>query len=285
MQNAPVSTVNSQKSHNTAQTSFASFDAALRRRLDEWRPRLGAPSCTNGCANCCRRPVMASSAELLALIDHIESGGEEKLVTFAGLVSDHVNRVRHHLVNPDGSPCGSAEAMQAIWAVGPCVFLQDQSCSIYTARPYACRAVHVWHDSSRCDRFVEKGTPAELILERNRVFWDTLEQEALAGRMPFYGQLTVGLYYLLRFRELYLSGTEFSALIDPLWWQTGIIQFPYPDSRSTPQDTLQTIRDMKKQDALEGSKEKPYGLIRAGGIPSREALIELENLPDTGLLP
>ena len=168
--------------------------------------------------------------------------------------------------------------MNFIGKLGDCAFLRDEKCSIYKERPFACRAVHVWHDSSNCIASVEKGVPAELILERNRVFWDTLEKEALADRFPFYGQLTVGLYYLLRYRDLYLSGSEFSTIIDPLWWQTGIINFPYQGRNSTPQDAVRTIQEMKRQDELECARERPYGLFRATGITSREALINMEGL-------
>jgi len=130
---------------------------------------------------------------------------------------------------------------------------------------------------------VERGASAELVQERNRIFWDTLEKEALAGRLPFYGQLTVGLYYLLKYRDLYLAGSEFSAVISPVWWQTGTIIFPYRNSSSTPQEALEVIREKRKQEEQEFSKERPFGLLRMEGIASKEALIELEglnNLPE-----
>lgn len=248
--------------------SFSALDDAIQTQLDIWSATLGTPTCASGCGNCCRRPVMASSAEMIALIDHIESTDDVRLSDFIKNVDDNVSLIHRSIDALDCPPHNSNAAMIVIGGLGDCAFLRDENCSIYEARPYACRAIHVWHDSSLCTRNLEHGLPAELILERNRIFWDTMEKEALAMRFPFYGQLTVGLYYLLRFRDLYLAGSEFSSIIDPLWWQTGIINFPYPNRNSTPQDAVQTIRDMKRQDQLESVREKPYGLSRAQGIAS-----------------
>jgi len=219
---------------------------------------------------------MATSAEMLALIEHVETEPNDRLSDFAKTVDENVSLIRRSIDKPGMRPADSNIAMNIIGKLGACALLRDEQCSVYEARPYACRAVHVWHDSSECIHSVERGIPGELIIRRNSVFWDTLEKEALSDRLPFYGQLTVGIFYLLKYRELYLSGSEFSTIIDPLWWQTGIINFPYENRNSTPQDAVRTIRNMKRQDEMEYAKERPYGLFRATGVASREVLIEME---------
>lgn len=70
------------------------------------------------------------------------------------------------------------------------------------------------------------------------------------------------------------------AIVNPVWWQTGIIIFPYQNSNSTLQDALGTVRELKKPDELEYAKEKPFGLLRVADIASREVPIELEGVDD-----
>ena len=80
-----------------------------------------APACRAGCAHCCRLPVQATEPELLHLAQVVGRWP-------ARAQADLRARLQAHVQTP--SP-GQA-----------CAFLQAERCTVYDARPGACRKAH-----------------------------------------------------------------------------------------------------------------------------------------------
>ena len=243
-------------------TCFAELDRQIEQLLAQWDATIGSPTCHKGCSNCCRVAVAASSGEAAALLGHMEARAPEKLPWLAQTVEQHVRAMVAMFARQDTSK----DPLHDIWKMGSCPFLVDRCCSIYESRPYACRAVLVWHDEGFCG--TEHGlshVPAELMERRDLCFWETMRRETEAGRRPFHGQLTVVLYYLMQHAQEYLSGQDLTPLIHPAWLETRLIQFVAGDDAqaitSQIDRNLQTIRSLYQQD-------HPHGLPRVSLVSS-----------------
>lgn len=88
----------------------------------------GKPAeCKNGCAFCCHQPVFALTHEMLYLKDFIESGIPGKQEGF----------IKHSREKSLLTLNKSLEEQDKIKYA--CPFLENNSCSVYEARPMACR--------------------------------------------------------------------------------------------------------------------------------------------------
>jgi hypothetical protein len=83
-------------------------------------------ACANGCSSCCKMNVTISQVE-------------------ANLIGEKMGRKAKQLVNSKNHNTNEFIGI-------PCIFLQDNSCSIYDVRPFVCRN-HLWFDTSSywCD--------------------------------------------------------------------------------------------------------------------------------------
>jgi len=99
------------------------LEAFLERAGSDGKPA----ECKNGCAFCCHQPVYALTHEVLYLKDFIDIGipGKQK-----GFI-EHSREKSLLTLNK------SLEEQQAIKSA--CPFLENNSCSVYEARPMACR--------------------------------------------------------------------------------------------------------------------------------------------------
>jgi len=161
--------------------------------------------------------VDVSSAEVFRLLEELPARrrarakleAAEKLARFQSCLEQ-------------GAPLGSALTL----LLGPCVFLRDDLCSIYEARPGACRAWTVWHESSRCAEAGWEGcVPAELILARRMMFFGDLEAEAELGRAPFHGEMRVVLWALGRHGTRYRRGADLRGELNWPWVSAGLLRF------------------------------------------------------------
>lgn len=224
--------------------------------LREWGPKLGPPTCHKGCSNCCIAPVCATSAEAAYLIGYIQAQSPEEADRLLGVIDAHVDLIARHFASIGRTDNPVLE----VWKLGKCPFLVGNACGIYPARPYACRAVHVWHDNQFCGSSVGYSrVPLELIESRDRAFWETLKREVVERRRPFWGQLSVVSYFVLLHAELYFRGGDLRTVIDAPWMETGLVQFP-------PDESLEGIAHWI--DRRIGELEELYSDPKKCGLPS-----------------
>lgn len=103
----------------------------LHRAAAAWSESLSAvAACRQGCSHCCNTPVTITKveAEFLAKASGRRSRVPLKPMTFRGL--DHLEELIQ----------AQAESIKD-FAPSPCPFLTDGHCSVYEARPLACRTL------------------------------------------------------------------------------------------------------------------------------------------------
>lgn len=221
------------------------IDGKIEQLLDNWAPTIGTPTCKDGCSNCCRGEIVASTAEVRQLLDFIADQSMEFANDFSKKTDDHIERLKKSF--SEVAEAASRTAEQKINLIGVCPFLNNRSCSIYEGRPYACRAMHSWKDSKNCGKATDNaGTPLGLYEARSHYFSEAMKQEAREGRYPFFGQLSIVVYYLLKFRDSYEEGVEFSNIIDPFWKDVGMLWFPYQNQDNTLQQIVINIEHQQE---------------------------------------
>src|SRR5262249_11034980 len=115
----------------------------------------GSVSCRAGCAACCRQLVVVSPLEAIAIERHVRSAEraqrrrwEEALVPHSRAVSQRPSLMRRlqRFRTANGHPSpeeGDALEREYRAARIPCPFLDRERCTIYPARPFACREHYV----------------------------------------------------------------------------------------------------------------------------------------------
>lgn len=245
------------------------YEDLTARVVDLVSQRFGPPTCTRGCSNCCRVAVAANTAEGLLLLDWIDEQPPLEARRFHTAIDVHVERLHELCRQMPGQ-----DVTRAVWSLGNCPFLDKHVCSIYPARPLACRAVYVWHDNVLCGLENQPSyTPAELIQLRNAAFFDALTDEIDAGRLPFWGQLTLVADILRRHREAYQSGAFLLPAIDPAWLDSGLINFAGIEKDGTLDDARRYVDEAAKRDEAVFRSERPFGLPRAFMARSRTDLL------------
>ena len=121
----------------------------LQRAASAWaRPLEAVAACRKGCAHCCHIPVAVShkEAELLA-----KASGKAIQEPTAPVLPGSLS-------NPELVEIATARLQQ--WGTGtPCPFLVDAACSVYAARPLACRVlINLDDDDLLCQHSAEGPT-------------------------------------------------------------------------------------------------------------------------------
>ncbi|HEU4730877.1 MAG TPA: YkgJ family cysteine cluster protein [Kofleriaceae bacterium] len=139
-----------------ARAAMEACDAAIDLELGELATRGIAPTCSKGCAHCCRQEILVTRAEAETVVDWISA-------TWAPAEIDELRqRLRAWLawlrdVAP-GLIAGGQTREVALYEHGPqCVALRDSACSIYPVRPMMCRIHHVRSSPDACR---QKADPA-----------------------------------------------------------------------------------------------------------------------------
>lgn len=117
---------------STIQKKHDNFDTAIRTWTMEYHGNNGHIHCSKGCANCCNLAVNATYPEAFlvaeSLSDRLDlplNSHVTRLLRSADQSKDVVSFLRNHRKN-----------------VGYCPFLSENGvCSIYTYRPFSCRAL------------------------------------------------------------------------------------------------------------------------------------------------
>ena len=147
----------------------------VARRLGEEAAQLHAQqavdagqtiSCRMGCAACCRMLVPLSPPEAFALREYVEQWPVDRRTRLRSRLSDIKDRLTHadlwhqlHDVAEAAAPF-SDDALDPInrsyYALRiPCPYLEDELCSIYEARPAACRELLVTSPAELCQDLVQ----------------------------------------------------------------------------------------------------------------------------------
>jgi Fe-S-cluster containining protein len=172
--NTPAGRVNTTLDVPTGFVPITSIVPVTRRlgeemlKLEELRSREAGNSisCRMGCAACCRMLVPLSPPEAFALRDYVAELPEDRQAVLrqkfaeskATLASNHLLE-RLQEVADATTPIPDEELdpiNRAYYALRhPCPFLENEVCSIYEARPAACRELLVTSPAVLCDNIVD----------------------------------------------------------------------------------------------------------------------------------
>lgn len=156
-----------------------SLENAILGKIAEEAAAAGSPiSCRAGCGACCRQMVPVSLFEAEALTDWIRSLPEERQEELAGRFHHALSELRDAGVI-DKILCDewvleqgrtTQLAVDYFHARVACPFLEDESCSIHSIRPLACREYLVTSPPALCeDPSVHDVTGVQLPLKLSRV--------------------------------------------------------------------------------------------------------------------
>lgn len=134
---------------DVAQLAHAQCDALIAAELAVLAGRGVVPTCSKGCAHCCRQEIVTPRAEGEAAVEWIKASWApdqiEALVARirAWLIWYRTDYPRHAARGLDGPV--------AVYEHGPvCPALQDGACSIYEVRPLTCRTHLVSSSPDAC---------------------------------------------------------------------------------------------------------------------------------------
>ncbi len=146
-------------------------------------------SCRMGCAACCRMLVPLSAPEAFALREYVAQLPTDRqtfLLTRLSDTKDRLSRMglweRLHDVAEASSPLSDEELdpiNRAYYALRiPCPYLEHEMCSIYEARPAACRELLVTSPAELCQDLVQNAvTPLPVPMRIGSILglvWGTL---------------------------------------------------------------------------------------------------------------
>lgn len=157
-------------------------------------------SCIDSCHGCCRMAVSMTTPEA-ELIIHRYPKVVERLLGKLREHSDIFNGFYNEMAPVSPHSAEGAELLNARWwpLRKYCAFLEDGRCSIYEARPMACRNYHVKSDPALCYR--DENVEVVIVLP---VSWETAAQ-AVVGTQPGGAALTAHLPDAVLFAWKYLK--------------------------------------------------------------------------------
>jgi Fe-S-cluster containining protein len=164
-------------------------------KLEEHQSRTSGHtvSCRMGCAACCRMLVPLSPPEAFALLDYLEQLPAERQTAIGRKIAASKAELAARGLLPRLESVADAETPipdeelepinRAYYALRhPCPFLEDEMCSIYEARPAACRELLVTSPAELCHNLAEN--PVEPIPVSVRIgtvlglLWATVSESA-----------------------------------------------------------------------------------------------------------
>jgi Fe-S-cluster containining protein len=195
-------------------------------KLEEHQSRRSGHSisCRMGCAACCRMLVPLSPPEAFSLLEYVEqlpsdrrTAVERKLETSKAELSSHGLLGRLQAVADAETPIPDEElepVNRSYYALRhPCPFLEHEMCSIYEARPAACRELLVTSPPQLCDNLVENPvTPLPVSVRIGTVLG--LVWAAVTGSAPRLIPLPLALDWAREHRDAAGRRWTGSSLID-----------------------------------------------------------------------
>jgi len=113
--------------------------ATLYDAFAQWADTF-AFACRKGCATCCTRSVTMTSLEGEEILAFLAEAGRLSELT-ASAFQPAAKRMAQCTTNAFVAAHLKGESVEEAedWDLRPCPFLQEESCSIYPARPFGCR--------------------------------------------------------------------------------------------------------------------------------------------------
>jgi len=146
-------------------------------------------SCRMGCAACCRMLVPLSAPEAFALRDYVEQLPIDRRTHLLNRISDTKDRLTREGLWDRFNDVAEATRLlpdeeldpinQSYYALRiPCPYLENEMCSIYEARPSACRELLVTSPAKLCQDMVQNPvTPLPVSMRISSILglvWGTL---------------------------------------------------------------------------------------------------------------
>jgi Fe-S-cluster containining protein len=197
-------------------------------KLEEHQSRQAGHSisCRMGCAACCRMLVPLSPPEAFSLLDYVEQLPEDRRRALEERLHASKAELAAHGLLDNLQAVADAETPipdhdleplnRAYYALRhPCPFLENEMCSIYEARPAACRELLVTSPAELCENLIEN--PVEPIPVSVRIgtvlglLWSTL-----TGSAPRLIPLPLALDWARRHQESASRRLAGSHLIDKM---------------------------------------------------------------------
>jgi Fe-S-cluster containining protein len=151
-------------SHQAAELLARRQGELIERELVVLQEAGEAVSCRAGCAACCRQLVVVSPVEALAIERHVRSADRAQRRRWEAAHARHSRglsrqpalmrrlqafRAARGYLSPEEGDTLERE----YWAAQlPCPFLEKERCTIYAARPFACREHFVVTPPEQCAR-------------------------------------------------------------------------------------------------------------------------------------
>jgi Fe-S-cluster containining protein len=202
-------------------------------KLEEHQSRQAghSVSCRMGCAACCRMLVPLSPPEAFSLLEYVDQlpekrriPVEQKLQTSKAELAAHGLLDRLQAVADAETPIPDHDLEplnRAYYALRlPCPFLENEMCSIYEARPAACRELLVTSPAELCENLVENSVePIPVSVRIGTVLG--LLWSSVTGSSPRLIPLPLALDWARRHRESAnrrLAGSHLiDKMLDAMW--------------------------------------------------------------------
>ena len=117
--------------------------SSIYRVYSRWVERFPL-ACQKGCAACCTQSVTMTSLEGKIILDFLIEDGRDSWLAEMLSQSATGNNGPALTTNQYAKAClehqDVIEDTEGEWNFAPCVFLKENVCSIYEARPFGCRS-------------------------------------------------------------------------------------------------------------------------------------------------
>ncbi len=176
----------------------------IREEYQDWFTAQNVSmKCTKGCATCCSVNVKTTSIEGQIIYDNIKEFGKEQW--FAGLLNNvQTGETLKQTTNGFAASClaGQVDAGDEKPGTGSCLFLMENTCSIYAVRPFSCRCFVSTvfcqtQSTAEVDQLIlTASTVVMQLLEHvaQREYWGNLQDVLLAlSDLPGYKKVKQGL--------------------------------------------------------------------------------------------
>lgn len=125
----------------------------------------GEPACARGCAHCCHQRVEVTPPEVVAIAGHLREHWSEDGADPVATLDDLARRLDH--------VADRMRARQSHRDPVRCAFLDDaETCTIYAARPLACRRGHSL-DAAICRAVLEDPALDVVVPDNATIAWNT----------------------------------------------------------------------------------------------------------------
>lgn len=122
--------------------------AAMYREYDTWLAN-DKYVCQKGCASCCTSSVTMTSLEGGLIYDYLISNKKTDLLDIISK-SVHPSAAPRYTTNEFAQYCIEEKEVEdnELWDLSPCLFLENNICTIYPVRPFGCRS---FVSTKQCD--------------------------------------------------------------------------------------------------------------------------------------